>query len=108
VRESYDECGELGVSGVLLTDGTCVFGAIGTVSFEALREAFGPDSLGILVVKDVPPEFPLLRRHVLSYASYLGNLPKSQLGKIKSAHVCFQVVSADTDQTNSKMKRQSI
>jgi len=56
----------------------------GTVSPETLREAFGPDSLGILVVKDVPPEFAGLRHHLLSYASYLGNLPKSQLGACPS------------------------
>ena len=52
----------------------------GTVSFETLEEAFGPDSLGILVVKDVPKEFPQLRHLALSYASYLGNLPKEELG----------------------------
>lgn len=52
----------------------------GSVSLEALSEAFGPDSLGILVVKDVLPEFARLRHHLLSYSSYLGNLPKSQLG----------------------------
>ncbi|PHH74976.1 hypothetical protein CDD83_4469 [Cordyceps sp. RAO-2017] len=51
----------------------------GTVSFETLQQAFGPDSLGILIVKDVPIEFPQLRRLVLSYASYLGNLPVSEL-----------------------------
>ncbi|KAK0657369.1 hypothetical protein B0T16DRAFT_59272 [Cercophora newfieldiana] len=53
----------------------------GTVSFETLKEAFGPDSLGILVVKDVPAEFVELRHRLLSYSSYLGNLPKSKLGK---------------------------
>ncbi|KAJ4297286.1 hypothetical protein N0V88_004204 [Collariella sp. IMI 366227] len=56
----------------------------GTVSLEALQEAFGPDSLGILIVKDVPPEFTSLRHHLLSYSSYLGNLPKSQLDKLEN------------------------
>ena len=56
----------------------------GTVSFETLQEAFGPDSLGILVVKDVPKEFPQLRHLALSYASYLGNLPKEELGIISA------------------------
>ncbi|CAJ2500210.1 Uu.00g030630.m01.CDS01 [Anthostomella pinea] len=46
----------------------------GNVSFEQLQEAFGPESLGILVVKDVPAEFPDLRSKLLSYASYMGNL----------------------------------
>ncbi|KAK0735031.1 hypothetical protein B0T26DRAFT_92938 [Lasiosphaeria miniovina] len=56
----------------------------GTVSFEALQEAFGPDSLGILVVKDVPPEFAGLRHRLLSYSTYLGNLPKSILGQLEN------------------------
>ncbi|KAI9899356.1 hypothetical protein N3K66_005817 [Trichothecium roseum] len=57
----------------------------GTVPFETLQEAFGPDSLGILVVKDVPPEFAQLRHTVLSYASYLGNLPKEELDKLENS-----------------------
>ncbi|KAK4193283.1 hypothetical protein QBC35DRAFT_481106 [Podospora australis] len=56
----------------------------GTVSLETLAAAFGPDSLGILVVKDVPPEFASLRHHLLSYSSYLGNLPKSELDKLEN------------------------
>lgn len=53
--------------------------------FSTLQEAFGPESLGILVVKDVPPQFADLRRRALSYASYLGNLPTSELG---TSHAC--------------------
>lgn len=53
----------------------------GSVPFETLQQAFGPESLGILVVKDVPPEFAELRRRALSYSSYLGNLPKAELGE---------------------------
>ncbi|KAM0335311.1 hypothetical protein ACHAQA_000356 [Verticillium albo-atrum] len=56
----------------------------GTVSFETLQEAFGPDSLGILVVKDVPPEFAHLRHQTLSYASYLGNLSPAELEKLEN------------------------
>ncbi|KAG5978944.1 hypothetical protein E4U54_006999, partial [Claviceps lovelessii] len=51
----------------------------GTVPLQTLQEAFGPDSLGILIVRDVPSEFAELRRKVLSYASYLGNLPDEEL-----------------------------
>lgn len=54
---------------------------LGNVSFETLQEAFGPDSLGILVVKNVPEDFAQLRHVALSYGSYLGNLPKEELGK---------------------------
>ncbi len=53
----------------------------GNVSFSTLVEAFGPDSLGIIIVKDVPDEFVQLRHRLLSYSSYLGNLPQFRLGK---------------------------
>lgn len=48
--------------------------------FQTLEEAFGPSSLGILVVKDLPSRFLRLRHEVLSYASYLANLPTGELG----------------------------
>ncbi|KAF2234380.1 Clavaminate synthase-like protein [Viridothelium virens] len=54
-----------------------------SVPFSVLEEAFGPSSLGILVVRDVPPEFPALRRKLLSYASYLANLPPEDLEKLE-------------------------
>lgn len=53
----------------------------GTVSFETLTEAFGPSSLGILIVKDLPENFTQLRAQVLSNASYLAALPEHELGK---------------------------
>ncbi|KAI4865311.1 Clavaminate synthase-like protein [Hypoxylon rubiginosum] len=53
----------------------------GNISFETLQEAFGPESLGILVVKDVPAEFPRLRHQLLSYASYMGNLSETDFDK---------------------------
>lgn len=53
----------------------------GAVSDETLQEAFGPESLGILVVKDVPQEFAGLRHKLLSYASYMGNLSDADFGK---------------------------
>jgi hypothetical protein len=59
-------------------------GNSGSVSFETLQAAFGQDSLGILIVKDLPLEFPQVRHTVLSYASYLGNLPKETLGMVSN------------------------
>lgn len=53
----------------------------GTVSFDTLAEAFGPSSLGIIIVKDLPQSFTQLRAQTLSHASYLAALPKSDLGK---------------------------
>ncbi|MCJ1412571.1 hypothetical protein MMC19_006668 [Ptychographa xylographoides] len=47
---------------------------IDRVPFEILEEAFGPSSLGILIVKDLPNNFAPLREKVLSYASYLADL----------------------------------
>lgn len=54
----------------------------GTVSFDTLTEAFGPSSLGIIVVKDLPEKFVQLRKQVLSNASYLAALSQSELGKL--------------------------
>ena len=51
-----------------------------SVPFATLEEAFGPSSLGILIVKDLPSRFSDLRHELLSYASYLANLPKAELG----------------------------
>ena len=51
-----------------------------SVSFQTLEAAFGPSSLGILIVKDLPNKFVELRQKLLSYASYLANLPSHELG----------------------------
>ncbi|KJR80890.1 uncharacterized protein SPSK_05368 [Sporothrix schenckii 1099-18] len=55
-----------------------------TVPLDKLQEAFGPDSLGILVVRDVPAAFAALRQRLLSYASYLGNLPADELTRLEN------------------------
>jgi hypothetical protein len=52
----------------------------GSVPFSALEDAFGPSSLGILVVRDLPKNFSELRENLLSYSSYLANLPQVRLG----------------------------
>jgi isopenicillin N synthase-like dioxygenase len=46
-----------------------------------LEEAFGPASLGIIVVKDLPARFHDLRHRLLSYSSALGNLSAEELGE---------------------------
>jgi isopenicillin N synthase-like dioxygenase len=51
----------------------------GTVLFSSLLSAFGPDSLGILVVTDLPATFPTLRSSVLSNSSRLAALPSRTL-----------------------------
>ncbi|KAF1988585.1 Clavaminate synthase-like protein [Aulographum hederae CBS 113979] len=56
----------------------------GSVPFETLEEAFGPASLGIIVVKDLPSKFAELRRRLLSYSSYLANLSEDELQKLES------------------------
>ncbi|KAF4632482.1 hypothetical protein G7Y89_g5642 [Cudoniella acicularis] len=56
----------------------------GNVSFSTLEEAFGPESLGIIIVKDIPEAFVQLRHRLLSYSSYLGNLPEFRLKKIEN------------------------
>ncbi|PWY82863.1 Clavaminate synthase-like protein [Aspergillus heteromorphus CBS 117.55] len=56
----------------------------GTVSFDTLTEAFGPASLGIILVKDLDPRFVELRAKVLSNASYLASLPEEELESLTS------------------------
>ena len=51
----------------------------GSVSLDTLEQAFGPDSLGIIVVRDLPEQFVELRRRLLSLSSYLANLPDQEL-----------------------------
>lgn len=51
-----------------------------SVSLETLEQAFGPESLGIVVVRDLPEQFVELRSRLLSYSSYLANLPTEELG----------------------------
>ncbi|KAL8874113.1 MAG: hypothetical protein Q9174_000517 [Haloplaca sp. 1 TL-2023] len=60
-----------------------------TVSFKVLEEAFGPSSLGILIVRDLPHQFVELRRSLLSYASYLANLPSDILDSLSLPEANF-------------------
>jgi hypothetical protein len=61
----------------------------GSVPFETLEDAFGPSSLGILVVSHLPKNFSSLRQNLLSYSSYLANLPQEHLGEITSCGMPF-------------------
>ncbi|KAL4869157.1 hypothetical protein BDV12DRAFT_87132 [Aspergillus spectabilis] len=56
----------------------------GSVSSETLTAAFGPSSLGIIVVKDLPLKFQHLRAQVLSNASYLAALSNDELESLTS------------------------
>jgi isopenicillin N synthase-like dioxygenase len=58
---------------------------------STLTTAFGPDSLGILVVKDLPPSFPSLRTRVLSSSSRLASLPASTLTNITNPQAKYLV-----------------
>ncbi|KAH0542134.1 hypothetical protein FGG08_003434 [Glutinoglossum americanum] len=51
----------------------------GTVPFTVLEEAFGPTSLGIIIVKDIPERFLELRRRLLLASSQIANLPTEDL-----------------------------
>jgi hypothetical protein len=63
-----------------VSTGLTALATTGTVSFDTLTAAFGPSSLGIIVVKDLDPKFQSLRAQVLSNASYLAALPPDELG----------------------------
>ncbi|KAI9885628.1 MAG: hypothetical protein M1823_002590 [Watsoniomyces obsoletus] len=56
----------------------------GTVPFSVLEAAFGPSSLGIILVKDLPSKYIELRHRLLSYASILANLPSEELAKLEN------------------------
>ncbi|RDI81007.1 hypothetical protein Vi05172_g8933 [Venturia inaequalis] len=56
----------------------------GSLSFDSLEDAFGPASLGIIVVKGLPDDFENKRRNLLSYASYLANLPEHEIAKLEN------------------------
>lgn len=49
------------------------------IPFATLLAAFGPDSLGILVVRDLPADFASLRSTVLGNSSRLAALPAASL-----------------------------
>ncbi|KAF9889932.1 hypothetical protein FE257_006806 [Aspergillus nanangensis] len=63
----------------------------GSVSFEKLTEAFGPSSLGIIVVKDLDSKFQHLRSQVLSSASYLAALTTDELDSLSSPQAKYLV-----------------
>ncbi|KAH0128061.1 hypothetical protein KCU67_g17232, partial [Aureobasidium melanogenum] len=63
----------------------------GSVPFEALEDAFGPDSLGIIVVRDLPSDFVTMRKALLSYSSYLANLPQTELAKLEDPQSSYLV-----------------
>ncbi|KZM21088.1 uncharacterized protein EKO05_0003559 [Ascochyta rabiei] len=56
----------------------------GNVDFNLLEEAFGPESLGIIVVKELPQKFHGLRVRLLSYASAIASLSPEELEKLES------------------------
>ena len=57
----------------------------GNIPLDTLEKAFGPASLGIVIVRDLPDEFVELRRKLLSMSSYLANLSDEEIG------VCIQL-----------------
>ncbi|KAI5811449.1 hypothetical protein DFH27DRAFT_533628 [Peziza echinospora] len=63
----------------------------GAIDFTLLESAFGPDSLGIIVVKDLPQKFIPLRKKVLSYASHLGNLSAEELVRLENPEAKYLV-----------------
>jgi hypothetical protein len=78
----------------------------GSVSLETLEEAFGPASLGIIIVRDLPSNFVSLRRTLLSYSSYLGNLPETELGMVSRGFAIDGTVT-DNAQRRSRSRKQS-
>lgn len=61
------------------------------VPFSTLLQAFGPDSLGILVVSGLPATFPNLRSRVLANSSRLAALPNEKLDGLTKASAKYLV-----------------
>ncbi|CAZ79720.1 unnamed protein product [Tuber melanosporum] len=62
----------------------------GNVDLKRLEKAFGPESLGIIVVSGLPEKFIGLRQRLLSFASHLGNL--SQLDGSHAEKRSYQMI----------------
>jgi hypothetical protein len=58
---------------------------------STLLEAFGPSSLGILIVSDLPPHFPSLRARVLRNISRLAHLPPKDLDELTNGKAKYLV-----------------
>ncbi|KAJ9611382.1 hypothetical protein H2200_004566 [Cladophialophora chaetospira] len=63
----------------------------GSVSFHTLEDAFGENSLGILIVKDLPVRYQTLREKLLAYSSYLAQLPKQDLEALTDADSHYEI-----------------
>ncbi|KAI5781831.1 hypothetical protein EDC01DRAFT_665087 [Geopyxis carbonaria] len=63
----------------------------GDIPSSTLLSAFGPSSLGILVVSDLVPKFSTLRRTLLTHASTLANLPPAALAALECAEAKYLV-----------------
>lgn len=55
----------------------------GRVPDESLLEAFGPESLGIIVVEGLPEHYKILREKVLKSAKIIASLPQDELEKLE-------------------------
>ncbi|CAN6597463.1 hypothetical protein TRVA0_001S04302 [Trichomonascus vanleenenianus] len=56
-----------------------------------LPDAFGPDSLGIIVVEGMPEKYKALRQRVLQSASRLSQLPAESLAKLEAPEAYWLV-----------------
>ncbi|RFU34712.1 hypothetical protein B7463_g1609, partial [Scytalidium lignicola] len=62
-----------------------------SVTLQTLEQAFGPSSLGILIVKDLPAQFHPLRKKLLTYASSLAQLSAKELDSLTNAESHYNV-----------------
>lgn len=61
------------------------------MDFKSLEEAFGPESLGIIVVSGLPEKFIGLRQRLLSFASRLGSLSRAELEALECPEAKYLV-----------------
>lgn len=81
----------------------------GNVSLETLEKAFGPASLGIIIVRDLPERFVELRAKLLSLSSYLANLGNEELGKTPRYEITRRsILRLTKKQRRSKERKQTM
>jgi isopenicillin N synthase-like dioxygenase len=62
-----------------------------SIPFPTLESAFGPSSLGILIVSDLPTQYASLREKLLIYSSYLAQLPPAELDALTDAAANYEI-----------------
>ncbi|KAF2857353.1 Clavaminate synthase-like protein [Piedraia hortae CBS 480.64] len=62
-----------------------------TIPLSTLESAFGPSSLGIIIISDLPPSYPSLRSRALNFSNTLAHLPPSTLSALERPSAKYSI-----------------